>query len=291
MVASFLVCAGTRPGRAAGGSRGPETKIGYNVIEMILRAAHGHAGHAATTAAEAEAGSPSWWAARRIPRPGPRRGRPRRSFGPIVAAAAALLDELGVERFNMRALALRLGTSTATLYRHVAGKDELLAWVVDELFAELPTDEGEREVGGIPPPDWRVAAETGAGRFHELLGRHPATIPLLAAQVPVGPNALAARERAISALVAGGLPVQLAARAFTTIGHYVIGFSAQEHAAGAPGPEHAAGLRDFYLELDPEEYRTTIAAAEALTSVSAKDEFAEGLRFILDGIEAARRAG
>jgi AcrR family transcriptional regulator len=39
--------------------------------------------------------------------------------------ASELLDEVGINAFNMRLLAERLNTSTTTLYRHVAGKEEL----------------------------------------------------------------------------------------------------------------------------------------------------------------------
>ena len=81
-------------------------------------------------------GSPEWWANRPEPPSGPRRGRPRRSFDEIVAAALELVDEVGVDIFHMRLLAERLNTSTATLYRHVTGKEELMVYVVDRLLEE-----------------------------------------------------------------------------------------------------------------------------------------------------------
>jgi AcrR family transcriptional regulator len=202
----------------------------------------------------------------------------------------------------MRLLAERLSTSTATLYRHFAGKDELMVFVVDQLFAGVGTTggaggdraDGERAGGdrpaGQPPTSWQDAARRASLGLRRLLARHPNVLPLLVAQVPIGPNGLAARERMVAALVASGFSPRLAARAYTTIAHYVVGFAVQQHAPGAPGPADAATLGDFYRALDPQAFPYTVAAADALTAVSLDEEFAEGLEFILDGIDRSLRA-
>jgi AcrR family transcriptional regulator len=188
----------------------------------------------------------------------------------------------------MRALALRLKTSTATLYRHVAGRDELMVYVVDRLLAEVQSGTlTERQ-----PPTWHEAARRRMLRFHTALSEHPNVLPLLVAEVPIGPNGLAIREATITQLVQFGFSVELAARAYTTLAHYVIGFAAQLHAPDTPAPEQTAALRDYYRGLDPKLYPSTVAAADALTTVPAEIEFMEGLQFILDGIdrELARHA-
>jgi hypothetical protein len=59
----------------------------------------------------------------------------------------------------------------------------------------------------------------------------------------------------------------------------------QQHAPGAPSPAEASELRSYYRKLDPDRFPSTRAAARALTGVSARDEFLEGLQFILDGVE------
>ena len=59
----------------------------------------------------------------------------------------------------------------------------------------------------------------------------------------------------------------------------------QQHAPGAPTPAEASELRRYYRNLDSDRFPSTRAAAQALTGVSARDEFLEGLQFILDGIE------
>jgi AcrR family transcriptional regulator len=185
----------------------------------------------------------------------------------------------------MRELARRLDTSTATLYRHVAGIEELMVHVVDRLFAELAA----QEPSVAAPATWQDAARRESLRFARTLSDHPNVLPLLVAQVPIGPNGLAVRERTIAAFAGFGFSPRLAARAYTTLAHYVIGFAIQQHAPGTPGPREAAALADYYRGLDPARYPCTVAAAEDLTEVPLQDEFMEGLDFIIAGIERARR--
>src|SRR4029078_1553465 len=99
-------------------------------------------------------GSPAWWSARAQSPPERGRGRPRRSFEDIVSLPAALVDECGVDGVNMRLLAERLETGTATLYRHVTGKDELLVHVLDSRMGEIV---GAYDAEAAHPRDRREA--------------------------------------------------------------------------------------------------------------------------------------
>jgi AcrR family transcriptional regulator len=231
-------------------------------------------------------GTPAWWATRPARATEARRGRPPRSFERIVRVASELVDEVGISAFNMRLLAERLNTSTTTLYRHVAGKEELMVYVVDQLLAEV---EAAGDPGETRPSTWRDAARHGSLQFHRVLSEHPNLLPLLVTQVPIGPHGIAVRERIISTCVDFGFSPQLAARAYTTLAHYVIGFAVQQHAPGAPGPEQASALGEYYRGLDPQLYPHTVAAADHLTAVPLEDEFLEGLQFVIDGIDRARR--
>ena len=225
-------------------------------------------------------GSPAWWAAEPVRADEKRRGRPPRPFDEIVTAALELVERVGVDAFTMRALAEQLDTSTATLYRHVDGKDDLMVHVVDKVLGVIASTAQKDDSAS-----WQQATRARLLRLHDALSSRPKLLPLLADEVPIGPNGLAAREAAIAELVAYGFEIGLAARVYTTLAHYTVGFAVQQHAPGAPTPGEAAALRRYYRTLDPDRFPSTRAAAQALTGVSARDEFLEGLQFILDGIE------
>ena len=79
-----------------------------------------------------------------------RPGRPARvRREQILAAAAALADEGGIEAVTMRSIGQQLGVEAMSLYRHVRDKDDVLDGIVDLVFAEID----------LPPPgvDWKTA--------------------------------------------------------------------------------------------------------------------------------------
>ncbi|WP_200304753.1 TetR/AcrR family transcriptional regulator C-terminal domain-containing protein [Streptomyces adelaidensis] len=228
-------------------------------------------------------GSPAWWVGR-TPAPAYRRGRPPMDVGRIVDTALRLIDEVGVQALTLRMLADALHSGTATLYRHLRSKEELLALVADSILGGVRVP-SERTDG----LSWREAATVTADSFYESLRRHPRAVPLLAAQVHVGPGGLRVRERLIQLLLSHGFSTGLAARTFTALGHYVIGLAIQQHGPKTPRPEDQMHLRDYYRSLDPATYPATSAAADALTSVSPHEEFRFGLDLLLDGLEQARR--
>src|SRR4029079_1035810 len=115
-------------------------------------------------------GSAAWWSARRVPPPERGRGRPPRSFETIVSVAADLVDEFGVDGVNMRLLAERLETGTATLYRHVTGKDELMVYVLDSRMGEIV---GAYDALAAPPRTWRGGREADALSARRFLVAHP----------------------------------------------------------------------------------------------------------------------
>ncbi|MBB4699678.1 TetR/AcrR family transcriptional regulator [Sphaerisporangium siamense] len=119
------------------------------------------------------------------------KGRERRPRGPaqalslprIVDAAIALADEEGLPALSMARLAQRLGCATMSLYRHVAGKDELQLLMADA--ASTPAPRIEPGPGG-----WRA----GLGRWAlEMLGvyhRHPWILQITGGP-PLDPGQLA----------------------------------------------------------------------------------------------------
>ncbi len=193
-----------------------------------------------------------------------------------------ILDNEGADALSMRGLASRLGSSTATLYRHVNSKDEIVAYIVDRIV-------GQTNLDGVAFDSWQHACRAGARALYATLTAHPNAIPLLVKQVPIGPGALAARERGIAVLLAAQFPALLAARGYTVLAHFVVGFAIQEHVDEAADPERASRLRDYYRSLDPQGYPATTAVADVLPGATIDDEFEFGLSLIIDGLENALR--
>jgi AcrR family transcriptional regulator len=229
-------------------------------------------------------GSPEWWLSRPAEPDQASRGpgRPPLGLRRIIDAAIEILDDEGADALSMRTLATRLGSSTATLYRHINSKDEILAHITDRIIGETHLDE-------TPYPTWQHACRAGAIALYTALTQHPNAIPQLAKHVPAGPSALHARERSIAMLLAAGFPPELAARGYTALAHFVIGFASQQPIDKTADPERARRLRAYYRSLDPRSFPAITAVADLLPGATVDEEFQFGLNLIIDGLENALR--
>ena len=196
----------------------------------------------------------------------------------IVATALRILDDEGPDALTLRALAQRLESSTATLYRHFDGRSDLLAAVVDRILGEI--DLGDDE---IAPSDWQEACRRMATTMFDVLRRHRNAAPLLAEHVPVGRNAMLHRERGLALLLEAGFAPPLAARAYTTIARHVLGFAMQLSRDGVAEQRDDEQVAEFVHHLDPDDFPATLAVADALP-VPLQEEFSFGLQLILAGL-------
>jgi AcrR family transcriptional regulator len=209
--------------------------------------------------------------------PGRSRGRPALPLDRILAAALGLVDERGADALSMRSLAQRLGSGTATLYRHFANRSELVAMMVDRMLGEAGLD-----ADALTALPWEQACISFAQHMFDALGRHGNVASLLIGHVPMGPNALAQRELILSLLLDNGFPPVAAAHAYATLSRYVLGFAIQQ--SGSTAAEHDAELAAAFHELDPSRYPATVAVADDLP-VPLEEEFAYGLRLIVAGLD------
>ena len=90
----------------------------------------------------------------------------------VLAAARAVLREDGIQALSLRAVARRLGVAPNTLYSHVAGKDDLLDLVLDDVLGgvAIPADE---EVRRDP---WGAVRAIMLDSYDVLLA-HPGLVP------------------------------------------------------------------------------------------------------------------
>jgi len=210
-------------------------------------------------------------------------GRPRVPFDRIIATALRIVDEEGADALSMRTLAQRLDSGTATLYRAVANRAELIAHVVDRVLGEVEFDP-EVGRGG----DWQQACLLAGQATFDALSRHRGVAPLLIEQVPTGPNAMVHREHFLALLLDNGFSHEAAARAYATIARYVLGFAVQLHGHGTAANPDAAGVSAFYHQLDPALFPATRTVADSLPTSTLEEEFAFGLRLIVVGLAGLR---
>lgn len=209
-------------------------------------------------------------------------GRPPVPREDIVAAALAIVDDDGLDALSLRALAQRLGSGTATLYRHFEGRSELLAEVADRVLGELRVDADAVAAG------WEEACRELARALFGVLCRHRNAAPLLAQRIPLGPNAMAQRELALGVLLERGFSPGLAVGAYTTISRHVLGYAMQ--LSGSTGPDRDREAADVSVqihELDAHRFPATVALAD-LMPVPLEKEFEFGLDLIIEGLAVAR---
>jgi AcrR family transcriptional regulator len=174
------------------------------------------------------------------------------------------VDAEGLDALTVRGLAGRFATGSATLYRHVASRDELLVLIVDHMLGEV-----------VPPDDavtGRARVEALATELRRVLLRHPHLVPAFPAAPLLGPNALRGSEMALTALLDAGYAVEVAVPGYLALIDYVLGSvffdSARFDRHGRPDE----------LASDPVETR------EMIEALSSDDVFAFGLGNFLDGL-------
>ena len=200
----------------------------------------------------------------------------------IVAASLELIDRDGLAALSMRNLASELRTGTTTLYRYVAGKDELLVLVADAVLGKTQLSRPMEGLG------WREVLEEVARSTRSVLGSHPNVAALFATAVPVGPNSLRGKELTLSVLRARGFDKTLAADVYTAVAHLVLASVLQEpmddFRTGGLGASNRLTLRDFYRSLPADQYPHVVELADELTSRTASEEFEFGLACLLDSV-------
>jgi AcrR family transcriptional regulator len=187
-----------------------------------------------------EPGSATWWEAHneRLQRRRPRAGG--LTVERVVDEALLLVDAEGLDALTVRRLAARLGTSSATLYRHVSSVDELLVLLIDRVLGEI--EPADLDLPGRDKVVW-VAFE-----FRRVLREHPGVVPALRAAPLLGPNATRSARHGLTSLLEAGLPPEVAVRGYLALIDFVLGsvfFDTAGHGGRLPDdPGPGAALDD-----------------------------------------------
>jgi AcrR family transcriptional regulator len=216
-------------------------------------------------------------------------GRRPLSQDAIVEVALRVLDAEGLDAVSMRRVAEELGTGAASLYAHVANKDELLDLVYDRVMGEIT-------LTIVPDPArWQEQVRELARASFEVLSRHNDIAKVSLANVPVGPNTLRMGEMMLSVVLAGGVSPQAAAWAVDRIALYSNAaayegtlYNVRRQALGLSGQEymeHYFGrIADYYRSLPAEQFPSLVANVDTMMAGDGQERFDFGLDMIIQGL-------
>jgi AcrR family transcriptional regulator len=218
------------------------------------------------------------WGTRRPPRRGP---KPSLSLERIVAEAIALADTEGLANLSMQHLAERLGCAKMALYRHVPGKAELVALMVDAALGDPPPP--ARTASGEQP--WRAVLRLWATTIFGRYRAHPWAIEATAGARPMGPNELAWLETALAGLAGTGLTGAERLDTVVLLNGHVRSLVQVTPAGQEDLEKQIAGQVGTVLSAHPDRYPQVLAAFSD-PSTGRDDALHFGIDRILDGLAA-----
>jgi AcrR family transcriptional regulator len=215
-------------------------------------------------------------------RPASRGGAP--SLADIVAAAVALADNDGIETLSLRRVATVLGSGTASFYRVLDSRAELLEHMIDEVLGQhLPSE---------PSGEWRSDLAAVARNRRAMLSAHPWLGAELSGRPAIGPNALTHHERALAAAAGYTDDPSAASSAIETVLAFVLGAVARESAEKQSERRSELTTEEWrisvaqYLQnaLDTDRYPHLTRMVREAADLSPDERFERGLACILTGL-------
>jgi AcrR family transcriptional regulator len=208
----------------------------------------------------------------------------------IAAAALEIVDRDGLDALTMRAVADALATGAASLYAHVASKEELLELVVERVIGEIPTP------GELDPGRWQQQIKEWGRAVRTVYSRHRDVARASFARIPLGENSLRGSETLIALMRSAGLAEQVVAFACDLLPLYVMAVCYEESLyASEISPEemdrYVTELRTYFESLPTDRFPNLVAMAGPLTSGVGDDRFEFGLEVLVRGLAALGGAG
>lgn len=193
----------------------------------------------------------------------PRPTSPLLSSEGILRAGLEIIDGEGLAALSMRRLAEQLGVRAASLYNHVATKDELLHDIADAVM-------GSVDVSGFDT-DWPTGLRTWARSYRAALAAHPNLVPFIASGPARRETALQRADAVHGGLTRAGWPQRYATMIGASTKYLVVGaamgsFSAgfvddaQVYSGRFPHLDHAHLLRERAADIDHNSFELALDA-------------------------------
>ncbi len=200
----------------------------------------------------------------------PRQGLNRHK---VLEAALSVIDDHGLEELTMRRLALELGVEAPSLYKHIAGKPDILDGIVELVYEEIDFD-------GIAG-SFRERVIAYASAFRSALLRHPNAVQLIAMRPVTGEHTIVLVERALEELGDLGFDAQEGRKFLNVAVSFIVGHALAEAGARSSNFEDVVAAR---RELGENRF-PNVASSLAAFPVDHDAEFELGIDLIVDAIE------
>ncbi|MES2910030.1 MAG: TetR/AcrR family transcriptional regulator [Pseudomonadota bacterium] len=211
-------------------------------------------------------------------------GRPKQvSMEQIFAAAATI----GLGNLTLQAVAEALGVTPPALYRHVQGREDLIAKYVKDVVERYPAPEYHGE-------GWANWATRYAQALMEVYGAVPGLADYSIRRTDTGHNILNRHEISIKAAKDSGFNEVSAFYATRALIEFVAGWVARHERRNVFERElkiHPdVEFRTHILEETGDDYPNLKAAVEAVTQLSAAHRFEFTLRALIAGLDSTMAA-
>ncbi len=198
----------------------------------------------------------------------------------VLRAAVDLADECGIDSVTMRELGRRLEVKAASLYNHIAGKDDLLDGMVDLAMSEI--DVPREGVG------WKAAMRRRAVSARDVFARHGWAAGLIDSRDRTRPNSISYVDRVLGVLIQAGFSPAAAANALLVLDSYLYGFERQRSGASIEdGVDGTEAAREVQAAIPDGAYpfAASVVMEYAAHPFDQEAAFEFGLGLILDGLE------
>jgi AcrR family transcriptional regulator len=218
------------------------------------------------------------------------RDKEKLSLERIVDVAISQLRERGYDAVTMRSIAAELNTGPASLYAHVANRNELDSLVNARISS----------MAHVPEPDparWDEQIADVARELLRLYREHPGTARCTMGNMPASVDAMDPVEKIFAILRAGGVPDQDAAWFGDQFSLYVAAFAVEEdiwisraRGEGLSGEEAWDQIPPIFAKLSAARFPILTSMAEVLMNGDGDARFNFGVDLMVQGLKSRARA-
>ncbi len=202
----------------------------------------------------------------------------------VLQTAMAYADAQGIDALSMRRLAQELDVVPMALYKHVAGKEDLLDGMIEVVVGEI--------IGATATGFWKQDVRERILSARKTLVRHQWSRTVLESRSAMTPAMLDYLDSLTGLFIDGGLSVDLTHHVMHALGNRMWGFS-QELFAATPRSDTSSftAQRDALPRQHPHLAQIAMAAAHAGSDARLgpgcddQFEFEFALDVVLDGAE------